>query len=653
MPGYMRITFPELKAQIHSEQDNLQKINLLKEADRELSEFSPYQQAEYWFLLGKSLETERLMSDARAAFTKGIDIYSSNNLSISSLLINLLHERARVSTNLDHQNSTSCEDREQALTYSRELKDPSLTAKSISYYAKCLQNEEHGIAKSLTLFDEAFDIAQNQQLDSSLKIIIFNQASTLYFRALIYDKAYEYNMLAYNLSRETTDTNSTYNMLLNAIHYSIALVDITLAKQHLTQLSQWHIRYPQFKGAQLKFYYLSAKVAQLEKNWPLSTSFLEEGLKEVHDSQNVSYVQATYELLSIAYFRVGEIEKSFNMLSLVETMFPDRKPIKKERLLIKGMMINNPTDIVNSAFELIDKERQLKNNFVKQTAIQSAKLFDENLNQLDNIILEQRLTIVTITTMFIVVILIVFLYLQIQRKKLAQHKHHLMDELLAKKNQLLSDVSHELSTPLTVLKLQVESLKDDLEEDVQASYDALDNKITDIEYLIDDIHQLAQSDVGALQLNVRPFELNIIFDLWEKELRQLVNKNKLTFEITKDFPCELMINLDQDRIKQIMTNLLSNCIKYTDKPGRVSILATTRSNTFYLSIEDSAPAVSDKDLNAIFERLYRVENSRSRETGGSGLGLAICKSLIELHNGTIHAEKSSLGGLKIVISLPL
>jgi len=72
-----------------------------------------------------------------------------------------------------------------------------------------------------------------------------------------------------------------------------------------------------------------------------------------------------------------------------------------------------------------------------------------------------------------------------------------------------------------------------------------------------------------------------------------------------------------------------------------------------LSIEDSAPAVPDKDLTAIFERLYRIENSRSRETGGSGLGLAICKSLITAHNGTIHAEQSSFGGLKIAISLPL
>ena len=70
-------------------------------------------------------------------------------------------------------------------------------------------------------------------------------------------------------------------------------------------------------------------------------------------------------------------------------------------------------------------------------------------------------------------------------------------------------------------------------------------------------------------------------------------------------------------------------------------------------MEDSKPGVSEDDLSEIFERLYRIESSRSRETGGSGLGLAICKSLIEAHNGRIYAQHSSLGGIKIIIELPL
>jgi len=236
--------------------------------------------------------------------------------------------------------------------------------------------------------------------------------------------------------------------------------------------------------------------------------------------------------------------------------------------------------------------------------------------------------------------------------KIAIERASMMEDLIDKKNQLLADVSHELSTPLTVLKLQVESLKDDLEDDVHATYNSLENKITDIEHLIDDISQLTQSDIGALQLNLQPFELNNTLDFWEKELTLFVNKNKLNFEIIRDLPNKFIVNFDRDRIKQIFINLLTNSIKYTDKPGQVKLLATTKNNILYLSIEDSAPSVLDKDLDAIFERLYRVESSRNRETGGSGLGLAICKSLIEEHNGKIYAQHSYLGGLKVVMELP-
>ncbi len=646
-------SFIEFKNQLKLASNNLDELSFLQEAETQLKHFSYSEQSLYWFLRGENHEEQRQLNDAVIAFTKGIELHKEHKLPASELLVKLLIERSIAAGSIDYYNATPCEDRERALLISREIAQPSLIAKSIAYYAKCLQNKEQGISKSLKLFDEAFDIAKNQKLEPIIKQIIYNQAASLSFRALIYDKAYEYNALAHQSFAATNDMNSVYASIINAIHYSTALVDLDLAKQHLVELKEFSKEQPKYIGAMLKFYYLSAKVAQLEEDWPQSIIFLEAGLKETTNSQNISYIQATYELLSIAYFRVGKIEQSYQILKKVEQLFPNKKPIKKEVLLISGLMNNKPTNITKSAFKLIDKERQSKNNFVKQSTIQAAQIFDNNLKQLDNIILEQKLAIVLGTTLFIVVFLLGFSYLQIQRKKLVIKENHFMDELLTKKNKLLADVSHELSTPLTVLKLQVESLKDDLEEDVQASYDALDNKIIDIQHLIDDIHQLAQSDVGALQLNVEPFELNSTLDLWECELKQFVNKNKLTFEIDKNIPSNLVVNYDKDRIKQVFINLLSNSIKYTDKPGQVKLSSRVKDNTLYLSIEDSAPAVLDKDLVSIFERLYRVESSRSRETGGSGLGLAICKSLIKEHGGTIFAEQSNLGGLKVVITLPV
>jgi len=645
-------TFPQLKAQIQSEQKNQKKLALLNEVKNKLAQYQPAQQVEYWFLTGRVLAKQHHMNEAITAFTKAIESFSLFELTPSNILVDLYIERSIATTSLDFFNSYACEDRERALTLSRELAQLSLIAKSIAYYAKCLQTEQHGITKSLKLFDEAFDIATNQQLDLLTKQIIFNQAATLSFRALMYDKAYEYNNVAQELYTSTNDISSIYVSILNAIHYSIALVDISLAKQHLAELERFYQHYPEFIDALLKFYYLSAKVAQLDENWPLSVYFLERGIEEISHGQNVSYIQATYELLSISYFRVGDIDKSYETLSTVEAMYPNKKAIKQEVLLIKASRANNPIDIVRSAFELSDKQQQSKNTFVKQSTAQSAQLFDDNLQQLDNIILQQRLTIVLVSTFFLVSLLVGFSYLQIQRKKLAVKEHQLTGSLLNKKNQLLADVSHELSTPLTVLKLQVESLKDDLEDDVQATYDALDNKLDDIQHLIDDIHQLAQSDIGALKLNLQPFSLHETLLFWEQELTQFVNKNKLTFDINIAIPKQLIVNFDRDRLKQIFTNLLTNSIKYTDKPGKVKLSAAATNNTLLLTIEDSAPGVSNEDLVTIFERLYRVESSRSRATGGSGLGLSICKSLIEEHKGKIYAQHSPLGGLKIVIELP-
>ena len=277
-------TFPEFKKQIQSEENNIKRIRLLKKATSSLGQYSLSQQAEYWFLLGKSLNKQHQMVAAYNAFTKAINIYIKQDLPPSSLIVNLLIERARVVANIDHYNTSSCKDREQALYLARELSQLSLIAKSIAYYAKCLQSEEHGISKSLQLFEEAFNIAKTEQLNFAIKQIIFNQAASLYFRALIYDKAYEYNKLAYDSFIATNDVNGVYHSILNAVHYSIALVDIALAWQHLNELERFAKQNPEFNDAKLKFYYLSAKAAQLEKNWPLSISFLKAAMKESQNS---------------------------------------------------------------------------------------------------------------------------------------------------------------------------------------------------------------------------------------------------------------------------------------------------------------------------------------------------------------------------------
>ncbi len=109
---------------------------------------------------------------------------------------------------------------------------------------------------------------------------------------------------------------------------------------------------------------------------------------------------------------------------------------------------------------------------------------------------------------------------------------------------------------------------------------------------------------------------------------------------------------DTERLRQLFGNLLDNSLKYTDPGGELRIKIWKECDKVLIDVQDSAPGVADEELARLFERLYRVESSRSRATGGAGLGLAICRNIVEAHEGTITAKQSPLGGLLIRIELP-
>ena len=110
---------------------------------------------------------------------------------------------------------------------------------------------------------------------------------------------------------------------------------------------------------------------------------------------------------------------------------------------------------------------------------------------------------------------------------------------------------------------------------------------------------------------------------------------------------------DRERLHQLFANLLENSLKYTDAGGKLIIRLSCHDGQAAIDFEDSAPGVPEEELDRLFERLYRVEGSRSRTSGGAGLGLAICKNIVEAHDGTISAHQSPFGGLLIRITFPV
>jgi len=136
-------------------------------------------------------------------------------------------------------------------------------------------------------------------------------------------------------------------------------------------------------------------------------------------------------------------------------------------------------------------------------------------------------------------------------------------------------------------------------------------------------------------------------------LSDWVHINPVASSVTVPLPLSTKLFGDPGRLQQLFENLLSNSLKYTDPGGKLDIGLEMTDNMVTIIWQDSAPGVGPAQIKRLFDRLYRVESSRSRASGGAGLGLAICKNIVEAHEGTIETEPSGLGGVLIKIRLPL
>ena len=217
----------------------------------------------------------------------------------------------------------------------------------------------------------------------------------------------------------------------------------------------------------------------------------------------------------------------------------------------------------------------------------------------------------------------------------------------------VADISHELRTPLAVLRGEIEAVQDGVRKLSPQTLDTLHGEVLRLERLVGDLYELSMSDIGAMQY--RKTDVNLV-----EILRQSLDAHRaqfadrgLTLLPLQDVPSTVPIHGDPERLSQLFSNLLKNTLRYTNHGGQLQISVAARDARVQLNFQDSAPGVPEDSLDKLFDRLYRVESSRSREHGGAGLGLALCKNIVEAHDGTIDARPSPLGGLWIAITLPL
>ncbi len=214
-----------------------------------------------------------------------------------------------------------------------------------------------------------------------------------------------------------------------------------------------------------------------------------------------------------------------------------------------------------------------------------------------------------------------------------------------------SDISHELRTPLSTLKSHVEAIMDGIWEPNEQHLGILMNEINRLSSLVDDLKDSFNSTEYGIILNKTHFNLS-------KEMKEIVTTfkpivNQANLTITEKIEDHLMVCMDRDRIKQIVYNLLSNAVKYTDVGGTITVsLMQTDPNTIRMVVSDTGIGIPKEHLPLVFNRFYRIDQSRTTKTGGTGLGLAIAKSIIEEHGGSISVTSVDGEGSTFTIDFP-
>lgn len=239
--------------------------------------------------------------------------------------------------------------------------------------------------------------------------------------------------------------------------------------------------------------------------------------------------------------------------------------------------------------------------------------------------------------------------------ELALHVNAMAEALEASERQrrkMLADVAHELRTPLTVIRGEIEALLDGIRKADPGALQSLHAEVLHLNKLVDDLHQLTLADAGGLHFEWQPLDLaELLVPLLDRFRARAASAG---IELSRSLPAlALPVRGDPGRLTQIIVNLLENSVRYTDAGGMIVVELARDGGHASLVIEDSAPGVPAGEHAAIFDRLHRVDAARTRERGGSGLGLSICKALAEAHGGSIAASASRLGGVRMVLRLPL
>lgn len=222
------------------------------------------------------------------------------------------------------------------------------------------------------------------------------------------------------------------------------------------------------------------------------------------------------------------------------------------------------------------------------------------------------------------------------------------------RREFVANVSHELRTPLTNVKSYAETLAsaDDLPTELQQQFlGVIINEADRMTRIVQDLLTLSKFDYGKMEMNISRFPFSkALRDVYEAVAIDAKNhRHALTLQAPEGLP---EVNGDRERIEQVLMNVVSNAIKYTPDGGSIAITAGVSGQAVWARVADNGIGIPEKDLPRLFERFYRVDKARSRESGGTGLGLSIAREILNQHKGDIRVESVYGQGTTVTVTLP-
>ncbi len=225
------------------------------------------------------------------------------------------------------------------------------------------------------------------------------------------------------------------------------------------------------------------------------------------------------------------------------------------------------------------------------------------------------------------------------------------------RRRLMADITHELRTPLSIIQGNLEGMLDGVVEPNQQHIASIYDESLRLSRLVNNLRDLALADVGQLKLDRRPVNLKEVVRKACQLLRPVAEEKRITLDM--DLPAELpQVSADQDRLHQVLYNLLTNSLRYTPEGGKVRLTVRvlgegSGKESILVQVADTGVGIPPTDLPHIFNHFYRADESRARASGGTGIGLAIVKQLVEAHGGRVWAESEPGKGSTFSFTVPV